>query len=192
MASMTAQMMFTSGEDVVTFLKNQHQEMKDMFSAVTRQRATPEARTAAFLELRRMLAVHEAAEEEIVHPIARIKLTNGDGIIDARLYEENAAKQALAELETMDVMSSEFLSKFESFQAKVLAHAEAEEREEFELLGHVLDPLWLVRMRRAAEFAEAIAPTRPHAGMESAVANILVGPFVSMIDRARDAFAQKS
>lgn len=26
MASMTAQMMFTSGEDVVTFLKNQHQQ----------------------------------------------------------------------------------------------------------------------------------------------------------------------
>ena len=37
--------------------------------------------------------------------------------------------------------------------------------------------------------AEAIAPTRPHAGVESAKANFMVGPFASMLDRARDAIA---
>jgi hypothetical protein len=35
--------------------------------------------------------------------------------------------------------------------------------------------------------AEAIAPTRPHPGVESPMANLAVGPFVSLLDRVRDA-----
>lgn len=46
-------------------------------------------------------------------------------------------------------------------------------------------------MGRAAKLAEAIAPTRPHAGVESQVANILAGPFAAMLDRARDATVGK-
>ena len=38
--------------------------------------------------------------------------------------------------------------------------------------------------------AEAIAPTRPHAGVESAKLNFAVGPFASMLDRARDLIQQ--
>jgi hypothetical protein len=41
-------------------------------------------------------------------------------------------------------------------------------------------------MRTAVKLAEAVAPTRPHAGVESPMANLLVGPFAAMLDRARD------
>jgi hypothetical protein len=41
-------------------------------------------------------------------------------------------------------------------------------------------------MAKAVVAAEGIAPTRPHAGVESAKANFVVGPFASMLDRARD------
>jgi hypothetical protein len=41
-------------------------------------------------------------------------------------------------------------------------------------------------MAGAVRAAERIAPTHPHAGIESAAANFAVGPFASMIDRARD------
>jgi hypothetical protein len=46
-------------------------------------------------------------------------------------------------------------------------------------------------MRAAVEFAEAVAPTRPHAGVESATANLLAGPFAAMLDRTRDAISGK-
>jgi hypothetical protein len=49
----------------------------------------------------------------------------------------------------------------------------------------------LERMCRAAKLAEAIAPTRPHAGVESQIANMLAGPFAAMLDRARDAIVGK-
>lgn len=46
-------------------------------------------------------------------------------------------------------------------------------------------------MGRAAKLAEAIAPTRPHAGIESQMANLMAGPFAAMLDRTRDIVAGK-
>ena len=179
-----------SGADVVTFLKEQHAQVKQMFAEVAGARG--EERDEAFTRLRRMLAVHETAEEEIVHPAARRALANGEAVVEARLREENQAKTILSELEKMDVDSDAFEQKLRMLQHDVIEHAEAEERDEFALLATKLDPQRLERMRRAAEFAESIAPTRPHPGVESRMANMLAGPFAAMLDRARDALSGKT
>ena len=43
-------------------------------------------------------------------------------------------------------------------------------------------------MRTALEKAEKMAPTHPHThGPESAIGNMIVGPFVAVADRVRDA-----
>lgn len=182
--------MIRSGTDVVGFLKEQHEQIKTMFSEVLSVKG--EARRKAFVALRRLLAVHETAEEEIVHPAARRALSDGAAVVDARLKEEHEAKRALTELERLDVDSAEFGTKFLTLQDDVIAHAEAEEHDEFARLADVLEPSRLEQMRKAAEFAEKVAPTRPHPGIESATANMLAGPFVAMVDRARDAMLGKS
>jgi hemerythrin superfamily protein len=182
--------MIGSGVDVVSFLKEQHEEIERLFGRV--QSASGEAREKAFVSLRRLLAVHETAEEEIVHPAARRALPNGATVVQARLKEENEAKKVLAQLERLDVDSSEFQDSLNLLQRSVLAHARAEESEEFDELANALDQKQLERMRKAAEFAERMAPTRPHPGVESAAANLLAGPFASMLDRARDAFSGRS
>jgi hypothetical protein len=41
-------------------------------------------------------------------------------------------------------------------------------------------------MASTVKVAEAVAPTRPHPGVESATANLLLGPPVAIMDRARD------
>ena len=74
----------------------------------------------------------------------------------------------------------------------MLAHAESEETQEFARLASALDQSQLTKMKKAAEVAESIAPTRPHAGVESAIGNMIAGPFVAMIDRARDAISGKT
>jgi hemerythrin superfamily protein len=177
-----------SAQDVVDFLMAQHAQIKQLFADVTKRSGSE--RAAAFTELRRLLAVHETAEEEIVHPRARHEIAGGEEIVEARLREENEAKTALAELEKMDdVDSTQWETKFGKLHAAVLAHAEAEERDEFAMLAADLDDTQLQRMRRAVELAEKMAPTRPHAGVESAAANLLVGPFAAMLDRARDAIS---
>jgi len=178
-----------TSQDVISFLKEQHKEVKTLLSAVGSTKG--EERSNAFYELRRLLAVHETAEEEVVHPAARRSLPDGEAIIEARLAEENEAKKALAELEELDIDSTEFESKFATLAKDVIAHADAEEREEFARLAIKLEPERLDRMRRAVELAESVAPTRPHPGVESQVANIFVGPFAAMVDRARDAVMGK-
>lgn len=182
--------MISSGADVVAFLKGQHQEIKALFNQV--EATEGDEREEAFFALRRLLAVHETAEEEIVHPVARRVLPDGEGIVQARLREENDAKKELAELEKMDLDSEEFETRFAGFSAKVLTHAESEEMQEFERLGDHLDQSRLERMRGAVKLAESVAPTRPHAGVESQWANVIAGPFASMMDRARDALTGKS
>lgn len=182
--------MISSGTDVISFLQEQHEEIKSLFKLVNSSEG--DAKRDAFVSLRRLLAVHETAEEEIVHPAARRVLPNGETLIDARLLEENEAKKILSQLETLDIESPEFLAQFDMLERGVLTHAEAEEREEFAQLATALDQKQLDRMRRAAEFAEKVAPTRPHPGVESATANVLAGPFAAMLDRTRDALSGKS
>jgi hemerythrin superfamily protein len=118
--------------DVVGYLKQQHQLIKNGMERVIG--SMDGERDEAFTALRQLIAVHETAEEEIVHPQARREFDDGEAVIKARLEEEHEGKQALAELEKLDIESTEFQTKFRQFQSDVLAHAEAEEREEFDRL----------------------------------------------------------
>jgi hemerythrin superfamily protein len=178
-----------TAEDVVSFLKRQHEQIKALFEQV--MSSSGAAREEAFTDLRRLLAVHETAEEEVVHPRARRELQNGDGIVAARLNEENEAKQTLAELEKLDVDSSEFETKLAAFRTDVVSHAEAEEHEEFSQLRDALEESQLERMRTAVTLAERTAPTHPHPGVETAGENVMAGPFASMLDRAKDLITGK-
>ena len=178
-----------STDDVVKFLKDQHNLIKDMFEEVF-SASDPKARDKAFTELRQLLAVHETAEEMVVHPRVRREVAGGEEIVDARLQEEHKAKEQLSKLESMDVSSKEFIDELTKFRDAVIDHAEHEENEEFNKLQRKLDPDDLERLAKAVQAAEAIAPTRPHPGVESAKANFAVGPFASMLDRARDLLKQ--
>ena len=178
-----------STDDVVKFLRDQHNLIKDMFDEVL-SASEPKAREKAFTELRALLAVHETAEEMVVHPRARA-LDDGDAIVDARLKEEHEAKEQLSKIEDLDIGSQEFIDALTRFRDAVVDHAEHEENEEFNKLQRKLDADDLKRMAGAVRAAEAIAPTRPHPGVESAPANLLAGPFAMMLDRARDAVVGK-
>ena len=178
-----------STDDVVKFLKEQHNLIKDLFEEVL-SASGEDAREKAFTQLRQLLAVHETAEEMVVHPRARHEINNGDAVVDALLSEEHEAKEQLAKLEKMDVGSKSFITELTKFRDAVIDHAEHEENEEFNKLQRQLDSDDLGRMAKAVQAAEAIAPTRPHAGVESAKLNFAVGPFASMLDRARDLIKQ--
>ncbi|MBI3691413.1 MAG: hemerythrin domain-containing protein, partial [Mycolicibacterium aromaticivorans] len=127
-----------STTDVVDFLKHQHNLIKDMFDDVL-SASESKAREKAFVDLRQLLAVHETAEEMVVHPRARHELTDGDNIVDARLAEEHEAKEQLSALERMDFDSQEFLDELMKFRDAVVEHAEREENEEFSQLQAELD-----------------------------------------------------
>jgi hemerythrin superfamily protein len=185
---MTAEVELTAA-DVVSFIRAQHETIRLLFEAVLDVEG--EDRERVFYQLRRLLAVHETAEEQIVHPVARRTLVEGDAIIAERLAEEHDAKQALAALEKIDPHSRAFEAGLRALQDDVMRHATAEENQELDELELELDDAQLMRLRRLFLLAEAVAPTRPHPGVESALANTLVGPFATIVDRVRDLVAGK-
>ncbi|WP_242882384.1 hemerythrin domain-containing protein [Actinomadura litoris] len=180
--------MAENSENVVDLLLAQHDEIRRLASIVDGNGG--QVRKDAFDRLRRLLAVHETAEEEIVHPFARRALDDGGAVIDARLEEENEAKGVLSELEKLDPDSDEFTAKFSAFHKDLEAHAAREEREEFPRMARDASPEQLRGMAATVRAAEAIAPTHPHQGVESPAANLVVGPFAAVADRARDAIAK--
>jgi hemerythrin superfamily protein len=179
-----------SNEDVTGFLIRQHGEIRDLFAQVGA--ASGDERAELFYRLRRLLALHETAEELVVHPRARWDLSGGDPVVNPRLKEETLAKDMLVELEKMPTDSAQFEAGFAKFRETVLAHAEAEEREEFPRMREEIEPSHLEMMRTAVKLAEAVGPTRPHPGVTFAGEHLLTGGFATMLDRARDLISKPS
>jgi hemerythrin superfamily protein len=180
MAGITA-----SDADVVALLMRRHGDIRNLFDEV--ERTTGGERRAAFRRLVRLLAVHETAEEEVIHPVTRRSVPDGEKVVEDRLREEREAKALLSRLDRMGTDDLRFLPKLRALRLEVMAHARAEERYEFNHIRRHMDRTRLASMASALRMAEAVAPTRPHPGTESAVRNLTLGPITAIVDRTRDA-----
>ena len=166
-----------------TLLRSQHEQVKSMFSELFE--AKDDHRKQLFDCLRATLATHETAEEIVVYPKARE--AGAATIVQHRIKEEDEAKVALAELEKLDPNGPDFDTKIKKFHADVLRHATAEETELFPLLEQHFSAEELAQMGDRIRKAEQMAPTHAHPhGPNSAVGNLVIGPFAAMIDKVRD------
>jgi hemerythrin superfamily protein len=171
-------------QGIIEALRRDHDEMREMFGKV--EAATGEQRRDLFQQLLSELVRHEVAEEEILRPVS--KRDAGEEIANARIREESQAEQLLKEMEQLDPGSAEFTSKLATLRQEVESHAAAEEAEEFPKVAEKESPERLEQLGRVYEAAKKTAPTRPHPSTPNTpVANMLVGPFAAVMDRARDA-----
>ncbi|GGT41000.1 hemerythrin domain-containing protein [Streptomyces althioticus] len=171
-------------DDVVALLMRQHGDIRNLFDEV--EATSGEERRDAFRRLVRLLAVHETAEEEVVHPFVRRSVAGGQEIVEDRLKEEREAKEMLATLDDMDPDGPDFLPKLIELGRDVQMHARAEERYEFIHIRRSTDVTDLAAMAKAIKAAEAMAPTRPHPGVESGAKNMALGPVAALMDRTKD------
>ncbi|MCF0088707.1 MULTISPECIES: hemerythrin domain-containing protein [unclassified Streptomyces] len=172
-------------DDVVSLLMRQHGDIRNLFDEVEACRG--EERREAFRRLVRLLAVHETAEEEVVHPFARKAFDGGEEVVADRLAEEKSAKETLAALDEADTDDPAFMTRLMRLRTEVQEHARAEERYEFTHIRRSTDTATLAAMARAIKAAEAMAPTRPHPGVESGAKNMALGPVAALMDRTKDA-----
>lgn len=141
----------SDGRDIARFIKDQHSEIKRLFSEVEANH--DDQRREAFECLVRLLAVHETAEEEVIYPVLRTADPAGDDIASARTSEESRAKAMLSELERAGVDSNGFAPRFAVLRAAVLRHAGKEEQTVLPLLEQTQDTAMLERMGSAARDA---------------------------------------
>jgi hemerythrin superfamily protein len=174
----------TVAQGIIDALRHDHDQVRRMFARL--ERATGERRRDLFQQLVGELVRHEVAEEEILRPVS--KRDAGKAIANARIKEESQAEDLLKEMEKVDPGSAEFTSKLAKLRREVERHAEAEETKEFPRVVKKETPERLKQMGRAYEAAKRAAPTRPHPSTPNTpAANMLAGPFASVMDRARDA-----
>ncbi len=171
------------GTGIIDALRTDHEEVRQMFRQI--ESATGQQRQDLFHQLLAELVQHEVAEEEILRPVS--KRDAGEEVANARIEEESRAEALLKEMEKMDASSAEFAESLIKLRDEVEEHAEAEESKEFPLVEAKETPERLEQMGKAYEMAKKMAPTRPHPSTpNTAVANMLVGPFAAVVDRARD------
>jgi len=176
-------------QDIVDAVLADHERFRRLFADF--EQATTGQRSEVWQALVRGLAVHETAEEEIVHPQVRRFVDGGDDIVDKRVVEEDQAKKELADLEKLGSDAPEFESRVRQFMEEVFSHAQAEEHEELPALRTDADDDTRRGMAKIYHVAKAVAPTHAHKmAPESATANVLIGPVVALMDRVRDAIRE--
>ena len=174
-------------DDVVDILHAQHQRIQDVIGRT--MTATGREKRELFEGLVRLMAVHEVAEEELVHPLARRELGSQRQVVEERVDEERQLKRSLADLYDLGTDHAEFNEGLGRLRDAARAHADHEERDE---LPHVRQALATKNLQRLASIVLGVerdaAPTRPHPNVPtSAAVNLLVGPPLSVFDRVRDA-----
>ncbi|WP_330256302.1 hemerythrin domain-containing protein [Nocardia sp. NBC_00565] len=171
-------------ENVIDLLTAQHEQIRHLLDKLKTGEAD---KRELFTDLVRLLAVHETAEEEVVHPVARRAAFGADDIVRPRLDEENHVKRGLAELYDLGVDHPDFDKKLSDFADAFAAHAAQEESEEFPFLRKQFSVNQLERWAGMVRAAERLAPTRPHphAG-ETGLANLVMSPPLAVFDRVRD------
>jgi hemerythrin superfamily protein len=151
-------------DGVTAVIGPQHERVKALLAAVGQQ--TGGKRATAFYQLRLLLALHETAEEQVIHPQVQRLLEFRERAFLDRIAEEQTAAQAIRALEGLDVDSDQFNASFGPLAASVTEHAAAEESDEWPALRQISDPViitgMLAEMRAAAELTQD--PSAPGPG----------------------------
>jgi len=175
--------------DIIRMLLEQHVLIRETFRLL--KDASGETKQQLFDDLRTLLAVHETAEEMVLRPVSRH--CTGDQVADARNEEEQRANEVLGQLEQMDVDSFEFDTMLNAFEEAVVHHSDIEEKVEFQAVLRDIDADQRRDLGARLAAAEKVAPTHPHPGVAgSPPKEAVAGPFLSIVDRVKDALKTHS
>lgn len=128
------------GKNAVEILLNDHTTIKRLLAELADARE-PEERRTTLEQLKALLTVHNATEENLVYPA--IALVAHDKRESTHLYEETAAADVLLfQLDTMlkSTEDESFAEKAREFQSAVLEHIDDEETSAFPHLQESAKP----------------------------------------------------
>ncbi|HEX6866324.1 MAG TPA: hemerythrin domain-containing protein, partial [Caulobacteraceae bacterium] len=116
-------------QDAIKLLKADHREVEGWFSDY--EKASGEGEKSRLAEkICLALKVHTRIEEEIFYPAARDELSDED-LLDEAIVEHAAAKDLIAEIETMEVSDDLFDAKIKVLGEQIEHHVGEEEDKMF-------------------------------------------------------------
>ena len=177
-----------TNRDGIQVLKDEHRRMIELFQEIEEiPVANGDARKAKFEQVSTALSVHAVAEEELLYPLMRRSIPDGEQLVEHALDEHQTVKEALARLEKMSADNIDFEGELRTLMTNVREHIQEEEGELLPLLQQHVDQKTLDSLGPQLQAAEAMAPTRPHPNAPNTPpGNILAGAGAMIVDKARD------
>jgi hypothetical protein len=177
--------------NLIDLLLLQHRQQRTLLGEL--HGAAGERGAASFQRLARMLAVHESVEEIVLYPVVRANFDDGHRLARLATDQEEAIKDAIAELQDGDVARGHHLctvvsrNSLRDLEEMVHEHHELEERQIIAVLPELQDAPQLGGLASAFEIATHLAPTRGHRHAPTGpLANVLLGTPIAMLDKWRD------
>ena len=121
--------------DPITILMNEHKAVKERFGVLLSAKGAE--RASVLDEIKGMLAVHNATEENVIYPAVH-SIAQRPTQARTLYHEQDDAEVALWDLAKLDSGDPEFVRKGTALRDALLAHVEREEGTEFKQLREAL------------------------------------------------------
>ncbi|HEX3622604.1 MAG TPA: hemerythrin domain-containing protein [Acidimicrobiales bacterium] len=172
--------------DAIEVLTADHSEVEVMFGQLE---TLPEgtAKDEVVDGVVRELSVHAAIEEQILYPVMRKALPDGETLVQEAIDEHQEVKETLAAIEKAG-SPAERAPLLQRLIADVRHHVDEEEVELFPKLAASIGKTELREMGGKLQSAKKAAPTHPHPhAPNTPPGNVVAGAAAAVIDKARDA-----
>ena len=176
----------TTEPDAIELLTADHAEVEQLFRQIE-SLPQGEARDEVVSSVIRELSVHAAIEEQVLYPVMRKELPDGDTLVQQAIEEHQLAKETLARIEGAG-SPAERDPQLVSLIGNVRHHVDEEETELFPKLRASVTSAHMKEMGSKLASAKKLAPTHPHPkAPNTPPGNIVGGVAAGVIDKARDA-----
>lgn len=176
----------TTQPDAIQLLTTDHAEVEQMFTQVE-SLPEGEGRDRLVEGIVRELSMHAAIEEQVLYPVMRTAVPDGETLVQEAVDEHQQVKETLAAIERAG-SSVERDPLLVQLVGNVRHHVEEEESELFPKLRASVGREELREMGGKLAAAKKMAPTHPHPNAPNTPpGNIVGGAAAAVMDKARDA-----
>jgi len=176
----------TTQPDAIELLTTDHREVDQLFAQIE-SRPDGNQKDGVVRQITEELSKHAAVEEQIVYPVMRRSLADGDAKVEEAIQEHQTMKETLADIERLGA-SPQREQKLQTLMEGVRHHVQEEENELFPELRGAVGEEELRSMGAAMAAAKKMAPTHPHPNAPATPpGNVVAGAAAAVVDKIRDA-----
>jgi len=150
-----------TGKDIFSLILEEHRLVEKLGNQYQSSNDINEKQGIAH-NILKLLCLHAACEEMALYPVMRLKLPNGEALVNHALKEHQQVKKDLLVLDNMTVHSAHFDELLLKTLAEVEQHVKEEETELLPSLRKVCNSSDIANMTSEFITSKKIAPPRPH------------------------------
>lgn len=172
--------------DAIKFLTRQHREVEALFAEYER---APQRGRELFGRIERAIVPHAIIEEQLLYPMIRERVANGERLAEHAIHEHADVEDWLNRISALIDENAPFELSMQKVIRAVREHVREEEDAPglFSLLRATMTQRELQTLGRSLQVAWEMTPTRAHPmAPDRPPANLLLGLPLAAIDRVRD------